>query len=166
MSNPRADLEKVLDYARKRGLNVKILNYVKGSGDAGELDLLNSEMRIFKTKRQSIRAQVATILHELCHFENYQLFPETYIPYFIASEIKKPNKEQRYAIYSIEKRDISNMLMLYDVLGLSGIPRAYIALQQEYDIWVYAHWYFKGKRTILQQRKDKLAKLRAKHGVR
>jgi len=169
MGKIRSDLDKVVQYAKNIGITVTFKTYVPRSYTAAEVDFDSRRITVYQKPNESIRYLVASLLHELCHFTYHATNPKSYKVYdkWSGSFNKgEDDKSVRWGIYDVERRDISNMVRLYDLLGLNGVPRSYIHMQQEYDIWIYAFWYFRGRLPKKQEKKVKQLQLQFKHQIK
>lgn len=164
-SKVRQDISKLKKYAEGLGYKVIIKPLPRNGKDAGWIDFANKEIVIMVRKSDSLKSQVATLLHEVSHLVTYSTNPSVFKEYLSLPQDDSITKEQRFIIYERERLDILNMVPLAKLLNIESLSKNDLMYNVQNDIWNYRFFYLKGRFANAKERKAKKKQLKIYYGL-
>lgn len=165
-SKVRQDISKLKKYAEGLGYKVIIKPLPRNGKDAGWIDFDDKEIVVMVRKSDSLKSQVATLLHEVSHLVTYSTNPSVFKEYLsLPQDDNILTKEQRFIIYERERLDILNMVPLAKLLNIESLSMNDLMYNVQYDLWNYRFFYLKGRFSNTKEKKAKKKQLKIYYGL-
>lgn len=160
------EIKRLINYAKGLNVDVKFMDYVPYSLDAGFATIDGSEITVAVSKRDSKLDIVLTLIHEIGHalevIHSHQRRPDVELDTAIGDD--EESKRSRRVIYDFEKASTKWWDIIYKETDMK-FPITRLLIAKEYDLWQYRVWLKTGKFPVKKEKIKKRKQLRRKHAT-